>query len=288
MQAVKNILKAVLGALLYEKLCFYYRHRYWPDFTHPKTHNERIVARKLFHELPDATRYADKIAVRDYVRERGCGAYLTKMYWAGDDVDSLDWQSLPPRFVVKGSHGCGNDFLLFVDDKGSVSEADVKDKMRIMLQKRYGAATHENFYANIPPRILIEERLTESHVSVPYDYKIYVFQGRVRCIHVDIARFGDHRRNFYDEHWRQLPIKLLLPSGDLARPRLLDEMIRVAERLGAGFDHMRVDLYCVNDERVVFGEMTMTHAAGRNRFTPYEADLWLGSLWEGEQVPYKG
>jgi len=53
----------------------------------------------------------------------------------------------------------------------------------------------------------------------------------------------------------------------------------VAEKLGADFDFIRVDLYQPNGECVVFGELTVAHGSGEERFTPQEYDFKLGELW---------
>ncbi|MBE0411787.1 MAG: glycosyltransferase, partial [Anaerolineales bacterium] len=44
-------------------------------------------------------------------------------------------------------------------------------------------------------------------------------------------------------------------------------------------DFIRVDLYCVNDERIVFGELTLTPEAGWGRFSPVKWDSIFGSFW---------
>ena len=55
-------------------------------------------------------------------------------------------------------------------------------------------------------------------------------------------------------------------------------MIEVAERLGAGFDFVRVDLYDLPDGPR-FGELTFTPGAGLDPFHPPEYDQRLGDLW---------
>jgi len=57
-------------------------------------------------------------------------------------------------------------------------------------------------------------------------------------------------------------------------------MREVAETLAAGFDFLRVDLYCVRDERVVFGELTFAPGAGWNQLRPKPGALYMGSFWE--------
>jgi len=56
-------------------------------------------------------------------------------------------------------------------------------------------------------------------------------------------------------------------------------MIKVAEILGNDFDFIRVDLYCLQNSRIVFGEMTLAPEAGWGNFSPKEWDINLGQLW---------
>jgi hypothetical protein len=62
------------------------------------------------------------------------------------------------------------------------------------------------------------------------------------------------------------------------RPRSLDTMIRIAERLAEGFTFVRVDMYDI-DGHVYVGELTFTPTAGFHLFDPPETDLMLGRLW---------
>ena len=66
--------------------------------------------------------------------------------------------------------------------------------------------------------------------------------------------------------------------GKTDRPKQFDEMKTIATELSRGFDHVRVDLYSV-DDAIYFGEMTFTNGSGLEEITPYSADLRLGSYW---------
>ena len=61
-------------------------------------------------------------------------------------------------------------------------------------------------------------------------------------------------------------------------PASIDEMIRIAEALGAGTDLVRVDLYEIGG-RILFGELTNYPSAGRGSFDPPEYDEILGAAW---------
>ena len=52
-------------------------------------------------------------------------------------------------------------------------------------------------------------------------------------------------------------------------------MIELAEKLGKGFPHVRVDLYNI-DGKIYFGEMTFFHYSGFTPFEPVEFDYSFG------------
>ncbi len=56
-------------------------------------------------------------------------------------------------------------------------------------------------------------------------------------------------------------------------------MIEVAERIGAHFDFVRVDLYS-HAGNVYFGELTMTPMNGCDPFQPAELDYTAGDYWD--------
>lgn len=69
-----------------------------------------------------------------------------------------------------------------------------------------------------------------------------------------------------------------LCDGPIKRPENYDEMIKVAEKLSAGFDFIRVDLYNV-DGKIYFGELTCYPAGGLAAFVPRKWDFIFGEKW---------
>jgi TupA-like ATPgrasp len=114
------------------------------------------------------------------------------------------------------------------------------------------------------------------------DYKFFVFGGRVEFIQMDIDRFSDHRRAFYDRSWRKQEISLGYPKLEsliAEPPRHLAAMMNAAEALGAPFDFVRIDLYDL-PEGPKFGEVTFSPNSGFEQFNPPEMDRLFGSLWQ--------
>jgi hypothetical protein len=61
------------------------------------------------------------------------------------------------------------------------------------------------------------------------------------------------------------------------RPKRYDDLVALAECLGQGFDHIRVDMYDADELWV--GELTVYPLGGLTSFTPDEADKIVGSYW---------
>src|SRR5690606_26093641 len=109
----------------------------------------------------------------------------------------------------------------------------------------------------------------------------FVFHGRVAYIQVVSDRQRSKRFRFYSRNWRPLDIRhgTSEPAPVIKRPDKLEDMIDIAETLAKEFDVVRVDLYNPNGERILFGEMTFSPAAGRKPFLPRQFDFDLGALW---------
>jgi hypothetical protein len=57
-------------------------------------------------------------------------------------------------------------------------------------------------------------------------------------------------------------------------------MIAVAEKLAGDWGYVRVDLYCIDDKDVYFGEMTFAHNSGLFLLLPEHWNEHFGSLWD--------
>jgi hypothetical protein len=259
---------------------FYIGHGGYPNLLYPRTFSEKIQHRKLFDRRPILTQFADKVAVRDYVRERVGNEILTTLYHVTDDPNDIPLDLLPDRFVVKPTHGCG--WVQIVRDKSALDVAQLRRTCAGWLAENFFYRAGEWAYKNIKPRLMFEELLDDGMGAVPNDIKFFCFGGRAQFITVDIARFGNHRRNIYDMEWNLLRCGFQRPLSDepQAQPARFADMVRYAEKLAAGHDFLRIDLYYAGD-RITFGEITATPASGLEPFWPGGTDLWIGSLWPG-------
>jgi len=254
-------------------------HGAFPNLLRPRSFSEKIQYRKLFDHRYALVQFADKFAVRDYVRQRLGDDVLPKLYHLTEDPDDIPLVRLPGRFVVKPTHGSG--WIEVVHDKTLIDLDRLEARCAYWLHTNFFYTAGEWAYSRVTPRLMFEELLEDSEGGVPNDLKFFVFGGRVEFISVDIDRFGDHRRNMYDRAWNRLDFGFQRAGSDrpMPPPSRLEEMIRDAEILAGDFDFLRIDLYQCG-ERIVFGEITATPASGLEPFWPGGTDRWIGELWK--------
>jgi hypothetical protein len=259
------------------KTHFYWVHKSWPDLARPQSFSEKLQWRKLHDRRPLLTTFADKVKVRDYVKQTVGERYLTDLYWVAEDPRTLRFEELPKKFVLKTNHGTRWNIL--VPDQTQANRDECVAQLAQWLQDRYPLERCEWGYHDVKPLAFAEEFLMTRAGIVPPDFKFFVFHGKARLIQVDLDRAVQHTRCLYDPDWNLLPVVLGYPSGrGIERPGNFAELMRVAEQLAGDIDFVRVDLYNV-DGRIVFGELTNYPGGGLEEFTPPSFDRELGRWW---------
>lgn len=280
---IRIVLLKILGRTLYEYFMGRIKLGYWPHIRHPRSFNEKILYRKTFAPHPMASFFADKYAVRLYVIERVGEKILNKIHFVGQTPEEIPFVSLPEKFVIKTNNGSGDNF--FVRDKSRLSLEEVKAWHREVKKRQFGVVSNEPWYLAMEPKIMIEEFMEDGTHEVPLDFKFFCFNGTAVFVQVDFDRFQLHTRRFFNMDWTPCNFICGYALGqNIDKPDNLDELKRIAEKLAAGHDFLRVDLYLLNGE-VRFGEITMTPGAGWEAFSPREADFKIGELWPLELTP---
>lgn len=274
---VSPTLKQFLGAKLHLKIYMWIMLGYWPNIEDPKTFNEKIAHRKLYSNNKLYSMVEDKYRVREYVSERVDRQILPELYHVTEDPKTIPFEELPEEYVIKPNHMAGA--IEFIEGSPE-NENRLQKRAQTWLDTTHNVMKEESWYWDITPRILVEEYLKEKDGAVPSDLKFFVFHGQVEYIQVDSDRFGDHKRRFYDREWNSYEFKRGYPlAPKTSEPPQLETMINIAENLGKDFDFIRVDLYEIGGEEVVFGEMTVGPASGVGEFDPKKHDYEFGSLW---------
>jgi hypothetical protein len=257
---------------------------HWPNLVRPRSYSEKLLYKRLFDRRPLLRIWADKVAVRDHVRDRlGTDEHLIPLFGVYATPDEVAAAPLPDRFVLKGSHG--SSWVKVFGRETPRDPAMLRALAADWLARDYHAQTGEWCYGGIPPRVIAETLLEEESGQPVNDYKLLCFNGEPRLVQATQDRFTDLKASMFDMDWRHLDLRQWRqpPVVDMPRAATLDTMVALARKLAAETDFLRVDLY-QSGGRVYFGELTNYPFGGFVRFNRPEWDDVLGAWW---RVPWR-
>lgn len=246
------------------------------DIDSPTTFNEKLQWLKLNDRQALYSDLADKYKAKNIVSNIIGDKYIIKTHMSFDSVDELNVISLPTKFVLKTNNSSGGNII--VKNKATIDFNEVKVKLNSWMKQNYYNKGREWVYRDIKKKIICEELLSDESGDIPYDFKFFCFHGVPKYIQVDIDRFSEHKRVFYDVNWVKQPFNTLYEYCELEieKPKRLDEMLEIASKLSSKIVFCRVDLY--STPNVFFGEITFYPENGIGPFTLPEWDLKFGSL----------
>lgn len=259
------------------KLYFNFSGKY-PNIENPQTFSDKMQWLKLNYHDPLLIRCADKLAVRNFIEEKGFGYTLNELLAVYRSIEDFDVKLLPEKFVLKASHGSG--WNLVCKNKNRINWYAYKLVMKSWLKSNIFWPGREWPYKNMVPGIICEKYL-EDESGLLMDYKVFCFNGVPKFTQANKGRgTAKHAQNFYDINWNILPFgKDLkpLPDVEIPKPVKFSEMLHIAKDLSEPFPFVRVDFYEV-DGKVIFGELTFFPKSGLPDFIPAEYDSILGEM----------
>lgn len=245
----------------------------------PKLFDEKLMWLKLntYYKNPLVTECADKYRVRDYVERKGCKEVLNELIAVYDNVNDIEWDTLPNQFVIKCNHGCG--YNIICDNKDKLNIDDAKLNLIKWIKEDFYLETAEVNYKFINKKIICEKYLKTDDGFVPNDYKIYCFNGEPLIVLVCFDREEELQLVFMDLDWKVTKIGTdsYYNGKPVKKPESLDEMISVSKVLSKDFPFVRIDFYDYNG-KAILGEMTFTPSGGINNAYTEWGDKYLGNL----------
>ncbi|SEK63627.1 TupA-like ATPgrasp [Butyrivibrio sp. ob235] len=282
-----RVVKAKIATMLsfvpdevYIELVYFIKLKKILNIRNATSFNEKIQYKKIYDHNPVYTTLVDKYKVRNYVSDRVGDKYLIPLLGVWDSPMLIDVNELPEAFVLKCNHDSGT--AIICEDKTKIDFEDCKRKLNSYLKINYYYKSREWAYKNVKPCILAEKLIRDDKGDLR-DYKFFCFGGTVFYIQVDFDRQTNHTRKIYTRNWEPLDVKIEYPISKIEaeRPRNLDEMIHIAERLSAGLSDARIDLYSVTNggqDYVYFGEITLYHGSGLEHIVPETFNTRMGQL----------
>lgn len=227
----------------------------------PKLFNEKLMYLKLndYKNNDLVTMCSDKLQLEKYTTANGYKNLTNKIIKIYDSASDIDFDTLPKKFALKCNHGC--KFNVIVDNKETVNEEEIRKLLDKWVKTKHGYVTAEPHYFKISPKIYAEEYIEGENGEFPDDYKVYVFNGKAKCVLVCTNRKNGLEQKMYDLKWKELDYLKdeVVTKKKIAKPKKFDEMIKISEKLAKPFRFVRVDFYEVKD-KLILGELTFTPA----------------------------
>lgn len=260
----------------------------FPNWKNPQTFSEKLQWLKLYDRKPEYTMMVDKYAVKDYVASRIGSKYVIPTLGVWDKLEDIEWNKLPNQFVLKTTHGGGNEGVVICRDKTTFDRQKAIRVLQESLLCDLFEIWREWPYKNVPKRIIAEKFIEPNPETKDLsDYKFFCFDGEVKGLFVATERQNPNEEvkfDFFDADYNHLPFRQGHDHAKVMppKPKNFELMKQLSERLSKGLTHVRVDLYDVGD-KVFFGEMTFFHFSGMVKFEPEEWDYKIG---EWLNLPY--
>lgn len=260
------------------------------NLRNPKLFTEKIQWLKIYDCTEIKTHLADKVLVREWVKEKIGEKYLKKVYGIYEKYEDIDFTKLPKEYVIKTNHGCNMQLLVIEGGKPDKSQ---KERFNNFLKINYAYKSgYEMQYKNIKPLIFTEEYIKNFHPLCQnssdfsdyrpelFEYLIFCFNGEPKLIlFASGKRTGKICCTMFDTQWNNLHFNYggYLHEAPVPMPKNFDKLLEIACILSKDFKFVRVDLHNVNG-KIYFGEMTFTPASGYMKFKPLKYDRILGDM----------
>ena len=262
----------------YLKLTYRVRFSEKLDLNNPVTFNQKLQWLKLHDRQERYIELVDKVKVKDYVAREIGSQYLIPTLGVWDRFEDIDFDSLPDQFVLKCNHDSGS--IVICRDKSKFDVEKARRKLTKGLKTDAFYWGREWPYKNVERKILAEAYMEDDDAEELRDYKLMVFNGKVKCSFTGTERFGEDglKITFFDTDWKIMPFERHYPKSklEIKKPLNYDEMVKLAEKLAKDIPFARIDFYEVGGT-TYFGEVTLYPGSGWEEFTPSEWDKTLGS-----------
>lgn len=273
----------------YLKEMYKYYFGNYPNIENPQTFNEKLLWLKLYWRDDRCYDIVDKYKVRNYVISKGLKGILVPNYGVYNSLEEINFQNLPSEFVIKTTHGGGNDGVYLVTDKTNSKQLKSAKKIIKSSTKRGILDEYKEWvYYKSEPKIIVEKLLKNLVGESLTDYKFYCFHGKAYFVLAVTNRNTLAKFDYFDANWNWLDLRQGGENNKIRPPKPInfDEMKKIAEILSDDFPHVRVDLYNING-KIYFGELTFFDSAGNANFDPNHFDYEFGKHLDIQKVTKK-
>lgn len=258
------------------------------DLKNPQSFNEKIQWLKLYYFQDFYRKSCDKFMVREYLKEKIGQDIEPPLIFACKDIDDFSLSKITYYpCIVKISNGSGQN--LIINNENEYSEDFIVKRLKHMVYEANNSARYslEHQYLPKDAYIVVEKLMMDSNGRLPNDYKLMYINGKLEFIYCSVDRTGLNVRHLYDRNWKRIDGILLenateekykkyMATESVPAPKSLEEMKKIGDVLSKDFPLVRLDFYDC-DGTLYFGEVTLHHGGGFDRFYPSELDVFYGS-----------
>ncbi len=254
-----------LGDKLFSLFHFYINYGRFPN-------KKPLLSNYLFKKMNSKESYnplrayvSDKEFVKNFIKCKLGQEYLVPTITIIKSYEKALQYKYPPRCCIKPTHLSGRYILR---DDNELIDFNLLKKW---FETNYYNIGRERNYRYLEPKIIIEPLIFDSKNNE--DFKFFCFKGKVSFIQVDLDRQINHTRLYYDTSWKKLDFSILKPKSnlDFKKPKNLQQLINLAEKIGEDFEFIRVDLY-TNEKQIFIGEITNWPENGKGYFIPKDSE----------------
>lgn len=289
---MKKIAKVIFKKMPWsvrDRLEFYRRFGRFPNLNDPKTFNEKVIHRKRYACLKDDNYpiLADKYLVRDYVKGKIGEEYLIPLLSYFNNVDDFSKHiDQLEDCVVKPNHGAG--MVKIIGPRLQKDEsAQVLKEASNWMRTDFSNIGCEYHYKKIQRKILVEKRIGNNLSSLT-DYKYHLFKqpdGSVFFVLqiIDDRFEGEISRTFYVNDL----INVYSGKNTISRDLLpfIEKGLELSVALLGELEYARIDWY-IDSDKLYFGEITLTPAAGYGTGYGNTLDVLMGDKWHHQSYSH--
>ena len=245
--------------------------RYWrkrgrlPNIASPNRYSERMLWRKLVDNNPQFVVFSDKLATKEFIRNRCPDLPLPRTLWAGSDAGMIPDELLRGDVYVKASHGCNFNHRV---RGGQCDRTVLREKTSRWLASVYGKKAGEWSYSVVEPKLFVEEAVGDVETGL-LDFHVRAGNGKAILGSVmGQCKTPAQWHSYLDpEGTPTLGVHDAEGSPIVPSPRVLAVIepyrraVRYARQLSIGVDYARFD-FMWNGRDLFGGEITVYPAAG--------------------------
>lgn len=253
------------GDRLVSTLQFLRHHKRLPN--RGMTYNDVLHRIKTSEDMLHPLRIfvSDKEYMKLYVRSVAGDKYVVPTIAVLDSPEAVDNYDFPAQCAIKATHTSG---CVVIRKNGEPIDREL---IKSWFALNYYKLNREANYKHLKPKVIVESLLFGSwNVQ---DYKVFCLNGVPKLVQVDVDRYIQHKRKYFDSAWREQAFSIKYPRTDqtIPRPENFDEMMALAAKLSREFWFVRIDLYS-NGKEVLVGEITHCADNADGKFMPASAE----------------